>query len=51
MCEGLASSFFSCTDTFPCADAAVAAATVAGFGFFAGSTLGTSAFTVLAGVL
>lgn len=45
--EGLASSFFPCTDTFP----AAAAATAAGFDAFAGSTLGASAFTVAAAAL
>lgn len=44
VCEGLASSFFPCTDTFP----AAAGATAAVFGTFAGSILGTSAFTAAA---
>lgn len=47
VCEGLASFFFPCTDTFP----AAAVATEAGFNDFAGSTLGASAFTVAAVVL
>lgn len=41
VCEGLASSFFPCT----------VVATAAGFDAFAGSALGTSAFTVAAAVL